>query len=205
MKDYQARLTNELDRIIYLPLAQKDLKNPSHPQLGKQNNFYYEHVISPWSTYLFREMYAYRGTPSLPPPWNLKFQTWYEFEICTQGYPLLTDDDWWRHWPVTWLACNLQARNRYLMVQQKWKLTSSIDVFSQGDLPYKVSRSQHVSNLRNQKVVLECRIVCKICPSHLRIRRSYRGVWFESENFPKEMLLTWPKFHFNTKSGSGVT
>ena len=37
------------------------------------------------------------------------------------------------------------------------------------------------------------------------MRRSHRKVWLEPENFPKEMLLTGPKFHLNTTSGSGVT
>lgn len=35
--------------------------------------------------------------------------------------------------------------------------------------------------------------------------RSYKGLWFGSENVPKEMLLTGSKFHINTTSGSGVT
>ena len=34
--------------------------------------------------------------------------------------------------------------------------------------------------------------------------RSYREVRFESENVPKEILLTGTKFHLNTSSGSGV-
>ena len=37
------------------------------------------------------------------------------------------------------------------------------------------------------------------------MRRSHRKVWLEPESFPKEMLLTGPKFHLNTTSGSGVT
>ena len=37
------------------------------------------------------------------------------------------------------------------------------------------------------------------------MHRSYSGVWFGSKIVSKEMLLTGPKFHLNTNSGSGVT
>ena len=36
------------------------------------------------------------------------------------------------------------------------------------------------------------------------MRRTSRGMWFQPENVPKEILLTGPKFHLNTTSGSGV-
>ena len=37
------------------------------------------------------------------------------------------------------------------------------------------------------------------------MRESYRGMWFVPENGLREILLTGPKFHFKTTSGSGVT
>ena len=40
--------------------------------------------------------------------------------------------------------------------------------------------------------------------SRLRTRRSYRWVWFWTENVPQKTLLNQPKFHLITSSGSGV-
>ena len=40
--------------------------------------------------------------------------------------------------------------------------------------------------------------------SLLRTRRSYRWVWFWTENVPQKTLLNQPKFHLITSSGSGV-
>ena len=38
--------------------------------------------------------------------------------------------------------------------------------------------------------------------SHLRMYRSYRGLWFWTQTIPQETLLSGPKFDLSTSSGS---
>ena len=96
---------------------------------------------------------------------------------------------------VTWLACNWQTRNGFLMTSAKIKNDAINQFLMLGNLLCIISRSQHVSNP-------------EVWPSfkmnHLHMCRHYRGVWYWLKIIPNKILLTGPKFNLNNSSGSSV-